>query len=181
MAKSKVLTPKEKRFVEAYCGRARFNATKAAREAGYSPTNAGRYGSRLARRPRVKRAIVKRLERMAITDAEIEARMAEFARGSVAPFLSVDSEGETVVSLSTRTAQRALHLVRKVKARKQIRKDRDGSEIVDRTIDLELHDAKDATAQLARMRGMYSERDRGSAEHGPTVKVYVGVDPDAAL
>lgn len=181
MPKTKGLTDKERAFIEAYCGPARLNRSKAARMAGYPARSAGAMGSRVYRRPRVKRAINRRLEREALESGEILRRMSDFADASVAPFLTVDSEGETVVDLGSPGAKRAMHLVRKLKSRKKITRSRDGDEFVERTIDLEIHDAKDALVQIGRMRGMYTERDRNGDPAAPTFKVYVGVNPDEAL
>ena len=54
------LTPRQRAFVEAYLGECRYNATKAALAAGYSPKHPRQSAHQVRRSPRVA-AVIKRL------------------------------------------------------------------------------------------------------------------------
>jgi hypothetical protein len=74
--KARALSEKMRRFVEAYAGSAKGNATQAAIAAGTPARSAGEMGSRWLKRVKVQRAIAarvqKREERGLATDAEID-------------------------------------------------------------------------------------------------------------
>lgn len=84
------LRPRERLFVEAYCGVANFNAAQAYEIAGYKPAreNAGR----LLRRPHIQRAIEIGIEdrrrRLQMDAEEAKERLTLFARGNIRKFLS---------------------------------------------------------------------------------------------
>lgn len=181
---TKAMSNVEKRFVELYCGPAYMNSSAAARMLGRKGKHATRFGSRLYRRPHVRRAIDRRLQRMAMSDGEILRRMTDLGRGTIAPFLTEDPDGNPRVDLNTRDAKRNYHLVRRLKTKRRtmIRAGRGGEvEELEVSVDLELHDAKDAMIQLAKMKGMYTERGADGEVLDRSFKVYVGVDPNEAL
>ena len=60
--KKRALTPKQKAFVEFYCGEAKFNATRAAILAGYSEKTAAKIGSENLIKPDVQVAIAAFME-----------------------------------------------------------------------------------------------------------------------
>jgi len=57
------LTTKQSLFVDAYCGPADFNATKAYKLAGYTGTSPGKQASILLNKPQVAHAIQERLDK----------------------------------------------------------------------------------------------------------------------
>jgi phage terminase small subunit len=57
------VTPKERAFVNAYCGKAKGNGTKAAELAGYAKSGAHVTASRLLRNPKVAKAVAERQQR----------------------------------------------------------------------------------------------------------------------
>lgn len=87
----KPLQGKQAAFVDFYLGQARFNATEAARLAGYASTgNALRVvASRLLTLVNVQAAIQARLAERAMNADECLARVAEQARGSLEDFIDV--------------------------------------------------------------------------------------------
>lgn len=177
---TKPMTTREKRYVEAYCGEAHYNMTQSARIAGYAKSCARVMGQKLYRRPHVRRAIDRRLDRLSMSSGEITRRLTELAGGTLAPFLAEDEDGTPRIDLSSREAQKNIHLLKKLKVTKKKIPTRDGDEILETKVDIEIHDAKDAMVQLGRIRGLYIERDKdGSAI--PNFKVYVGINPDEAL
>lgn len=91
------LTWKQKRFVDAYFELG-FNATAAAKEAGYSERTAYSIGSENLNKPEVKAAISERMAELAMPAEEVLARLAAIARGDIADIFQVaEEEYEQVV------------------------------------------------------------------------------------
>lgn len=92
---SEGLTIKQQAFVEAYlvCG---FNATEAARRAGYSDRTAHAIGWENLRKPEIAAAIRQGLAERAMPADEVLARIAEHARGTMVDFLRIDDEEITL-------------------------------------------------------------------------------------
>ncbi|MDQ6482341.1 terminase small subunit [Dyadobacter sp. LHD-138] len=107
------LSLKQQRFVEEYC--IDFNATAAAKRAGYSEKTAYSIGSENLIKPEIKKAVAELTERMTMSAEEAMIRMSQFARGSLASFLSIDERGRVLVDLSTPEAQSNLQLLKKIK------------------------------------------------------------------
>lgn len=76
------LSPLERRFVDAYIGDAHFNATQAARIAGYTEKSAGQMGFRVKNRPNVRARIREALEEATLTREELLKVVAEDASRS---------------------------------------------------------------------------------------------------
>lgn len=144
------LTDKRQKFVEAYLGPARMNGTRAALMAGYSNKGAHTEGWRLLRIAAVRDAIAARLKEFSMSSAEATERMAEFARGSLEPFLTIDGQ----IDLATEEAQYNLHLLKKVKM--TTRHSKDGDKLSE-TVEIEIHDPKDATDRILKLHGAYSQ------------------------
>lgn len=111
--KSIKLSAKQQRFVEEYL--VDFNATAAAKRAGYSEKTAYSIGSENLRKPEVRRAVAEMTDRLTMTAEEAMVRMSQFARGSLASFLRIDEKGRVLVDLSTPEAQSNLMLLKKIK------------------------------------------------------------------
>ena len=86
------LTGKQKRFVEAFCGPALLNASKAARDAGYSERSAAIIGFENLRKPAIAEAIKEQLEKFSMSAAEATERMAAMSRGEL-PTKTVEKSG----------------------------------------------------------------------------------------
>lgn len=84
MAKPKI-TDKQQAWLDAYLGVDLFNATAAARRAGYSKPKAS--GADNLAKPYLRLKIEERLDELAMSSAEVLARLAEHGRASVADFL----------------------------------------------------------------------------------------------
>ena len=82
------LTIKRRRFVEAYL--TTWNATDAARQAGYSYP--GKVGPRLTKVPAIRDAIQERIEAVAMGADEVLMRLAEQARASIGDYLTETGE-----------------------------------------------------------------------------------------
>ena len=77
------LTDKQRRFIDAYLGTAKFNATAAALEAGYAQSSAHSTGWDNLRKPEIAKAIAERMDEFAMSEAEAIARIGLMARGEI--------------------------------------------------------------------------------------------------
>jgi hypothetical protein len=92
------LADRERLFVTAYLGQARFNATKAAQAAGYAHPD--RLGTRIRHRPRVARYIDAELKRRAMSAEEIVETLSAIARRPGRDWFKATSGGMLRVDLS---------------------------------------------------------------------------------
>ena len=168
------LTAKQRRFIEEYC--VDFNATQAAIRAGYSKRTAYAIGAENLRKPQIREAVERRLKELSMTAAEATRRLTDWGRGTIAPFLCFGPDGSVRIDLSTEEARRHLHLIRKLKQKERVLASAPGEEglLLDRTFEIELHDAKDAVVQIARIHGLFVEKHEHSGSIStPTLEVVV--------
>lgn len=98
------LTLKQRKFVEAYVGAANGNATKAAKQAGYSERSAHSVGHETLKKPEVREAIEARLAENTLGRNEVLSRLSDIARGSLDDFIGVGApdlsdEAEQLLSM----------------------------------------------------------------------------------
>ena len=105
-----------------------------------------------------------KLDGLTMSPAEAAMRLTRWGRGSLASFLRITADGEAVVDLSTAEAQDQLDLIRRIKQTEQTIRSKDGSEYTTVRTEIELHDAKDAVIQMAKLHGMFSEDGPGRTE-----------------
>ncbi len=138
------LTDKQMVFVEEYlvC----WNATEAARRAGYSGNDAtlATVGWENLRKPEIRERIQARMAEKAMAADEVLARLADHARGSMADFLSWSGRGARL-DLSKAAKAGKLHLV------KSFTKGRRGTSI-------ELYDAQAALVHIAKHLGLFVDQ-----------------------
>lgn len=108
------LTDQRRLFVEKYLQT--FNASEAARQAGYSEKNVWAAASRLKDDPEIQAAIQKRLAEEAMTSDEVLHHLGELGRGQHADYFNVDKSG-TIVSFDFKRAEtdKKLNLIQKFK------------------------------------------------------------------
>ena len=160
------MTDKQTRFVEEYL--VDCNATQAAVRAGYSPKTAHAIGWENLRKPEIRTGVRALLNQLTMSSAEAAMRLTRWGRGSIASFVRLTADGEAVVDLSTAEAQAALDLVRRIKQTEHTRRSRDGFEYTTVRTEIELHDAKDAVIQMAKLHGMFREDDKEGGGVMPT-------------
>lgn len=162
--KPKGLTGKERAFVTFYLGKAYFNATAAARLAGYSNPHAN--GWEILRRPHVSAAIEAELAKAGVTKDRVLSFLSDIAAGPSAYIIPTTDHGSFDIQQMVEDGKG--HLIRGFK------------EIPSKfgTIyQVEMHDAAAANALLARILNL----DKGSGEQvgvEVTVKVLRGVSMD---
>ena len=142
------LTDKQRVFVEQYliC----WNASEAARLAGYSEKSARSIGSENLTKPNIQELIEQRIATMALSADEVLARLSDLANADMSDFISLSEQGFKIDLKKARDLGRT-HLIRK------IRQDQNG-------IQIELHDAKDALIQLGRHHGLFTDVIAGEIE-----------------
>lgn len=153
----KQLTDKERRFVEEYCSN--FNATQAALRAGYSERTARQIGYENLTKPYIKAAVNTRLEQLSMSAAEATKRLTDWGRGSIEPFTRKDEEQGLVIDLSKPEAEKNLHLIKKIKQTKKVFFNEESKpEGTEYFTEIELHDAKDAVIQIAKIRQIFVQK-----------------------
>ncbi|MBU1748715.1 MAG: terminase small subunit [Chloroflexi bacterium] len=144
------LTTKQRLFVEEYlaCG---FNATEAARRAGYKGNDAtlAAVGYENLRKPHIAARIKRRIAESAMTADEVMFRLAEQARASLADCINVDDEtGTWTMDLAKAQHQGKLHLI------KRLWVDASGNRRI------ELHDQQAALQLLGRHHGLFEPAEQ---------------------
>jgi phage terminase small subunit len=117
-AKEQILTGKQRKFIDSYLGDARFNATQAARLAGYSGNDVtlGAVGAENLKKPQIAEAIQMRLKEAQMSADEVLSELADVARADWREFVTIKwgKEGEKLeASLRLADKLKALELVGK--------------------------------------------------------------------
>lgn len=134
-----MLSDKQRAFVEHYVRT--WNATQAAKLAGYSDKAAYAIGAENLRKPQIRAAIDTRLDELAMSPVEILTRLTEQARGSLEDFLT-----DGALDLKKAEQRGKLHLLKSYR-------------VSDRgAVYIELYDGQAALVQLARYRKMFTDK-----------------------
>ena len=148
------MTNKQNIFIEYYLGVSRFNATDAARRAGYACPK--EEGYRLKRRSDIAALLSERITELCMGADEVLARLAEHARGSLGSFLS-EVNGELWPDLTTDEARQNLHLLKKIKPKKRVGGPAD-DQWTETEIELELHDPQAALVHIGRHHKLFTDK-----------------------
>ena len=137
-----------------------FNATDAARRAGYKHPNV------LGPTKKAKFAveISERLAERAMSADEVLQRLAEQARGDAADFLDID-ENVAIIDIGKMAAAGKTHLIKKYRVSK------DG-------ISVELYDAQAALVHLGKHHGLFVDRKEITGKDGGPLLVVNWDDPN---
>ena len=138
-----MLTARRQQFVDAYltC----WNATKAARRAGYAYPRVE--GCKLLTNPNIRAEIQRHVEERVAHRDEVLCILADHVRASMADF--VDPQDSTVISLQQARDKGKLHLVKKLKY------NRSGK------VEIELVDAQRALFKVLEVLGIAGQGDPG--------------------
>lgn len=150
------LTNKQQAFIDAYL--ACWNASEAARRAGYSADTAYSIGSENLRKPEIAAAIKARLAEKAMSADEVLARLGDQARGTMEDFLSIGPKGKVKIDLAKAARAGKLHLLHRYSKGK-------GGMVA-----FELYDAQTALATLAKILGMYAAEKVDITSDGESVR-----------
>lgn len=162
---------KQQLFVDKYIELG-FNATRAAKAAGYSARSARSIGSENLTKPDIKAAIEQRLGELTMGRNEVLARLADHARGDMRDF----------IGLSTNQLKKHPNgnLIKKVK-RTVTTTTKDNKVETEEKIEFELYDAQTALVQLGRHHGLFLDKTdlTSNGEKITTPTVFLpAVEPD---
>lgn len=161
------LTPQQKMFALEYIKD--WNATRAAKEAGYSENTATEQASRLLTNVKIQAFIKEFVDTHGMSAAEVLMRLAEHARGSFLPFLPLDdfmTRGEAPkLDLTTEQARENLHLVKKLKTktRTSLKEDDEWEEV---EVEVTIHDAQSALEKLGRYHKLFTDKTELTGKDG---------------
>lgn len=116
-AQPQKLSAKQQRFVDAYIGEARFNASEAVRLAGYATRNANDLGYQLRNTPHIRARIDELLEAHTLRSTEVLRELTDVAMRGLHEFVEVtkyDKEGNPIAARMDASAKmKALELLGK--------------------------------------------------------------------
>lgn len=161
------LSQKQQAFIEFYLQT--WNASEAARRAGYSEKTARAIGAENLTKPDIQAAISDRLAEMKMSADEVLTRLAEQARGSLKPFLRVNRAGD--LSGFDLSEGQPLHLLKKASHSKRTYKD-----TTEETVAIELYDAQAALNLIGRHHKLFTDVTEHTGSVG--IKTYQTVSPD---
>lgn len=161
------LSAKQQAFVESYL--ACWNAAEAARRAGYSEKTARSIGAENLTKPDIQAAIQARLAELKMSADEVLTRLADQARGSLAPFLVTNERGD--LQRFDLNDEQPLHLLKKASVTKRTYKD-----TTEETVSIELYDAQAALNLLGKHHKLFTDVTEHTGDIG--IKTYKTVSPD---
>lgn len=146
------LNDRQRAFIEFYLSC--WNATDAARKAGYSDKTAQEQSSRLLSNVIIKNAIIERLKEHHADADEVIFRLSKHSRGSIELFLDENDE----LDLSLARKKGALALAKKIKRTRRTEPRKDKEPVIVTTLEIELYDAQAATVQLGKLLGLFVDK-----------------------
>lgn len=137
------LSRRQRAFVEYYLQI--WNATEAAKRAGYSERTARQQGSRLLSNVDIQARIAERLDELKMSADEVLIRLGQQARGDYARYIEISIFGHPMLDLEAMAADGNLHLVKRWKY------DGEGR------LEVEFYDAQSALVQLGRHHQLFTD------------------------
>lgn len=127
------------------------------------------------RNPEVAAYIKEKLGERAMESEEVLARLAEQARGSLAPFIKVDGEGSVWFDFSDERVQPYIHLIKNVTTQSRVLKTSTAgkgknavrTEVIQQWVKVELNDQQSALVHIGRHLKLFTDR----VEHDMTLHV----------
>lgn len=178
------LTGKQQAFINAYLSTARFNATEAARLAGYEGTDESlaQIGYENLRKLEIATVIRERLNESAMSANEVLDRLSQIARGEVTDFLDEDGKFD----LKTARKLRKQGLLKKIKSKRTSKQvdcitDNDQREtletaLIQEEVEFELYSAHDALRDLGKFHKLFTEKHEHSGKDDGPIKLNVAYD-----
>lgn len=161
------LTAKQQVFLAAYleC----WNASEAARRAGYSASTAGSQGGRLLKNVEISAAIDAFKSEHIMSAEEVQIALTEQARSDIGDFLAQDGDAVTV-DLPKAIAAKKTGLIKKLsQARTTRRRGEDDTEVTVSTT-IELYDKQAALVQIGKIHKLFVERRELTGEDGGPIQ-----------
>lgn len=148
------LNPQQEAFVEFYLQS--WNASEAARKAGYSPQSAREIGSRLLTNVNIKAAIKERLAELCMTTNEWFVRVTAQARGDIGELL----EDDGTISLRKARTRQMTRLISEYSIEETYRRDESGDPTPVTRVKVKLYSAKDALKMIGQRLGLLESDNR---------------------
>jgi len=136
------LSNKQQAFISCYL--TTWNASEAARLAGYSERSARFIGRENLTKPYIQAAIKARLDDLSVSSDEVIVRLTDIARGSLEDFIDIDDTGGIRLDLAKAARLGKLHLIKRL-------------EPTEWGWRIELYDAQAALVQLGKALGVFKE------------------------
>lgn len=162
------LNKRQQLFIAYYCES--WNATEAARRAGYSAKAASVTGYDNLRNPKIKAEIDRRIAEI-MPKGEVVQRLAAMARADFTDFSQSGPEA-IVISTETRRHGKTIMVEQRTITRNVVRLDLEKAAQLhklglikkykiktDGSVEVEFHDAQAALDKLAKMHGLYNDKD----------------------
>lgn len=173
------LTGKQRAFIDAYLGPAKFNATEAARIAGYEGSDAtlAAVGYENLRKPQIEAEVRERFNEATMSANEVLARLTEIASGQITDFLNEDG----AFSLQITKQRGKAHLLKKLKIKRSAKKVEsfpEGEEeqretietsLVHEDVEIEMYSAHEALRDLGKFHKLFTERIEHSNPDGSPI------------
>jgi len=172
------LTAKQQVFLAAYleC----WNASEAARRAGYSALTAGSQGGRLLKNVEISAGIEAFKAKHIMAPEEVQVALTEQARSDIGDFLTQEGDAVTV-DLPKAIAAKKTGLIKKLSQTRTTRtRGEDDTEVTVSTT-IELYDRQAALVQVGKIHKMFVERRELTGEDGGPVAIAVVKMPVDAL
>jgi hypothetical protein len=171
--KEEKLSAKENAFVDAYLhGPSRFDATKAARVAGYKDNeNLHTNANKLLQKTTIKAEIERRLDEVKLSKPAVLAGLADIANGDIADFMDIgpmgwslslllhDESGKLLIDEVTNKPIRnpKTKLIKKLKQKVTTINGKDGEDKEIIETEIELYSAADAFVTMAKHHGLLKD------------------------
>lgn len=168
------MTNKQRVFIEEYlrC----WNATEAARRAGYSEKTARAIGSENLTKPDIIEEIKRRVDEKQMSADEALQGIADIARGDMGEFLDIGSMAFQV-DLDKAKEKGLTHLIKKVKMRTTTTLSKEGVETETSDIEIELYDKLSALVSIGRHHALFTD-NTDIKSGGDKIKGYAIISPD---
>lgn len=168
------LTGKQQAFINAYLGVAKFNATEAARIAGYEGDDnvLGVTGFENLRNPKIAAEVSRRLNEAALSANEVLHILSMQARGSLADVLDENGQFNLAVAKERGTDK----LLKKLKIRRTRRRTKDDEEIEEVTHEFEIHDPQSAAVHVGKFHKLFTEKHEHTGKDDGPIKLNVAYD-----
>lgn len=177
------LTGKQQAFINAYLGEARFNATEAARLAGYDGNDAtlAQIGYENLRKPEIAAEVQARMHEAAMSANEVLSRLSDIARGKIADM--VDDDGKFNLNLAKQRQKDQLLKKLKVKRlSKKVDAFTEGGEdeketietsLVTEEVEFEMYSAHEALRDLGKFHKLFNDRQEIGGLNGGPIQINI--------
>jgi len=164
------LTGKEQAFVDYYLGESRFNATDAARKAGYKGNDVtlASVGYENLRKPKITSEISRRMNEHCASANEVLDVLTTQMRGSIVGVIRATGDVELADKLEAAGVDR---LLKKHKIRRSIRTTREGETVEDVTHEFEIHDPQAAAVHVGKYHKLFAERTEVTGKDGGPIRI----------